>query len=265
MMMLQKRRDHLLVQRRLRIGRALAGTMVAAVPVPIVDDLVLQTVLGNGYRRLAEAYHVELSDAAVHHLVHGRVEELAWYEAVLGGVGFRVATRAAKRAWLAVAAVRNAGAASRLYVVLTLFEHYCATLHTGLGLDGEQALQLREEIARSIAATPGALGFHPFRKGAVAAARSMMKAPLAFADRVSGGRLRAFLQRRSEVVTADAISNAEREFAAQLAARDSVLGRIVFAIEAQLTADHNPYLDRALDIFETRWRARVAAQAATHA
>ena len=73
---------------------------------------------------------------------------------------------------------------------MTLFDHYCARLHTGLALDGATALALRGEIVKAIDNTPGALSFHPFRRGAMAAARASLKAPLELADIASGGRWR---------------------------------------------------------------------------
>ena len=43
-----------------------------------------------------------------------------------------------------LATARGASAAQRTFITMTLFDHYCAKLHTGLGLDGERALDRQE-------------------------------------------------------------------------------------------------------------------------
>jgi len=82
---------------------------------------------------------------------------------------------------------------------MTLFDHYCAKLHTGLAIDGPTALALRDEITRAIDQTPGALAFHPFRRGILSAARATLKAPLELADLASRGALRRLVSRNNDV------------------------------------------------------------------
>ncbi len=101
---------------------------------------------------------------------------------------------------IALATVNRARSAARTFMTMTLFDHYCAKLHTGLALDGPTALALRDEITRAIDQTPGALAFHPFRRGVLSAARATLKAPLELADLASRGALRRLLAKRSEVI-----------------------------------------------------------------
>src|SRR6185503_15563897 len=115
------------------------------------------------------------------------------------------ASAAAKRMMVALATVNRARSAARTFVAMTLFDHYCAKLHTGLALDGPAALALREEITRAIDQTPGALAFHPFRRAALSAARATIRAPLELADLASGGRLRKLLASKSEVATPETV------------------------------------------------------------
>jgi hypothetical protein len=143
--------------------------------------------------------------------------------------------------------------------MLTLFDHYCARLHTGLALDGETALALRGEIVRAIENTPGALSFHPFRRGAMAAARASIKAPLELADIATGGALRKLLAKKSEVTEAEAVDDMDAAVEKALASKTGFLSRTVAAVEIQLTAEQNPFLDGAIDNLDRRWRARVAA------
>ncbi len=46
---------------------------------------------------------------------------------------------------------------------------------------------------------------------------------------------------------------------AALASKTGFLSRTVAAVEAQLSAEVNPFLDGAISSLDRRWRARVAA------
>ncbi|HET9623187.1 MAG TPA: hypothetical protein VFP84_17560, partial [Kofleriaceae bacterium] len=162
---LARSRDYLTGQRRAIIARALAASLVAVLPIPVLDDYLVGLVLGSGYRRIAHAHHVDLDPAALSALVHGASGPASLAEMAAGGIAVRLAGRAARRMMFALATIDRARSASRTFVTMTLFDHYCARLHTGLALDTESALALREEIGRAIDQTPGALAFHPFRKG----------------------------------------------------------------------------------------------------
>lgn len=158
-----------------------------------------------------------------------------------------------------LATARTASKAQRTFLTMTLFDHYCAKLHVGLGLDGDRALALRDEIGRAIDATPGALAFHPFRRGALAAVRAVARAPFELADMASAGAIRRLLSRGEKVAEAEALTELDQAVEAQLSQSKSFLARSVASVEAQLSAEANPFLDAVIDSFERRWRARVAA------
>src|SRR5436190_10177186 len=254
------RRDYLVPQRRMIIARALAGSLAGALPLPFLDDWATGAVLGGAYRRIAAAHHVDLDEQAIKNLVYGTAKPTSISDLAVGGVLVRIASRAAKRMMLALATVNRARSAAKNFVVMTLFDHYCARLHTGLALDGETALALRGEIVKAIENTPGALSFHPFRRGAMAAARASVKAPLELADIATGGAIRKLLARKSEVTDAEAVDDLERAVETALAAKTGFLGRTVAAVEIQLTAEQNPFLDAAIDNLDRRWRALVATR-----
>jgi len=257
---LTMRRDYLVPQRRMIIARALAGSLAGALPLPFLDDWATGAVLGGAYRRIAAAHHVDLDEQAIKNLVYGTAKPTSISDLAVGGVLVRIASRAAKRMMLALATVNRARSAAKNFVVMTLFDHYCARLHTGLALDGETALALRGEIVKAIENTPGALSFHPFRRGAMAAARASVKAPLELADIATGGAIRKLLARKSEVTDAEAVDDLERAVETALAAKTGFLGRTVAAVEIQLTAEQNPFLDAAIDNLDRRWRALVATR-----
>jgi len=259
---LVRTREYLVGQRRPIIARAVAGSLAGALPIPFLDDWATATVLGGGYRRIAASHQVDLDDAALKMLVHGTSPPTSIVEIAAGGIMMRLAGRAARRMLVALATIDRARSAARTFVTMTLFDHYCAKLHTGLALDSRTALALREEIGRAIDQTPGALALHPFRRGAMAALRATMRAPLELADLASRGAVRRLLARRAgggEVTEAEAVDELEQSIETALASKTGFLSRTVAAVEVQLSAEGNPYLDAAIDALDRRWRARIAA------
>lgn len=255
------RRDYLDRQRKTIITRAIVGAIVGTVPVPFLDDWAVEKVLGSGYRRIAAAHHVDISDDAVKALVHGASPPPSLMDTAVGGIAVRLASRAAKRMFVALATVNRARAASRTFVAMTLFDHYCAKLHTGAALDGATALELRADIDRTIDNTPGALAFHPFRRAGLAAARGAMRAPLQLANFASRGGLKKLLSRgRSDVEEAEVVGDVDQQIESALAAKDGFLAKTVAAVELQLSSEVNPFLDASLDSLDRRWRARQAVR-----
>jgi len=250
------RRDYLVGQRRSIIARSVLGSLVGAVPLPFVDDWAVSRILGGGYRAIAASHQVDVSPEAVANLVHGASEPPSIVSMAAAGILMRVATRAAKRMMVALATINRARSAARTFTIMTLFDHYCAKLHRGLALDGPTALALRDEIGRAIDNTPGALAFHPFRRGALSAARATLRAPLELADLASGGAVRRLLAKKSEVTEAEHVGELEQAMEAALADKHGFLARTVAAVEVQLSAEVNPFLDAAIESLDRRWRAR---------
>ncbi len=253
------RRDYLGSHRRMIVGRAVAATIAGSLPVPFVDDWLVENLLGGAFKRIAAARQVDLDPAAVKNLVFGRSGPASWADMAATAVGYRVATQAWKRVLVAVAAAKRAKVAARRYLVLTLFDHYCTRLHQGLGLDEHTALALREAIDSALDQTPGSFSLEPFRRGAIAAARATWRAPLERADSATGGALRRFLERRRDVHDPNEVTELEQVIDHQLAESSGFLGRAVTAIELQLSAEVNPYLDAAIEKLDRIWRLRAEA------
>jgi len=256
---LAKSREYLAGQRRSILARAVAGSLTGALPIPFLDDWATGLVVGAGYRRIAAAHHIDLDDTARKTLVHGTTPPPSLADLAASGIMLRLAGTAARRMLLALATIDRARSAARTFVTMTLFDHYCAKLHTGLAIDAATALALRDEIGRAIDQTPGALVFHPFRRGAMAAARATLRAPIELADLATRGAVRRLLARRSTVTDAEAVDALDQAVETALAAKSGFLSRTVAAVEVQLSAEANPYLDTAIEAFDRRWRARTAA------
>jgi len=262
---LARSRAYLADQRRAIIGHSLVAGLAGAVPVPFLDDWALGALLGRGYRRVAAAHQVDLDEDAVRSLVFGPKGSPSLVELAATGIVQRIASRSARRMTIVIATINRARSAARTFTVMTLFDHYCARLHTGPALDGPTALALREEIDKAIEGTSGALVVHPFRRGALAAARATLRAPLKLADFATRGALRKLLARRAEVTEAEvteaeAVDDLEAALEAALASKPGFLSRAIAAVELQLSAEGNPFLDHAIDSLDHRWRARAAAE-----
>ena len=148
------------------LGRSIAGVLAGAVPLPFLDDWLIRRILGAAYRKIAAAHRVDLEDASIEKLVHGRTSPRRGprSRAARSPTGWR--PTAWKRLLLALTTVRRRGRPRATFVVMTLFEHYCAKLHVGLALDAPTALAVRDTIVAAMEQTPGGLSFEPFRRGA---------------------------------------------------------------------------------------------------
>lgn len=254
------RRDYLDAHRRAIIARSVAGALAGVVPLPFLDDWAISAVLGGGYRRIATDHQIDVDKDAVTALVHGPAKPTSLVDMAAGGILLRIASATTKRMMVLIATVNRARAASRTYVTMTLFDHYCAKLHTGLAIDRITALALREEIGRAIDNTPGALSWRPFRRGVLAAAKASLKAPLELADLASRGALRRRLAKSSDVTEAEVVDELDHSIETALATKTNFLSRATAAIEIQLSSEGNPFLDAVIDNFDRRWRARQAVK-----
>lgn len=249
------RREYLAMNRRLILGRTLAGTIVGMMPVPMVDDWLVKIVVGGGYRRIAAAQNIDVDDEAVANLVFGKTQPPGWVDTTATTIAYRLATQTWRRFLLVLTAVRRAQAASRQFAALTLFDHYCQRRHTGLGLDAARALELRDVIGKVIAETPGGLSLEPFRRGFLTAARATARAPLELIDLASGGALRRLLDKGNpEVAEAEMVDEVEAALERQLADREGFLSKAVGAVEQQLSAEVNPYVDALIERFDQQWQ-----------
>ncbi len=249
------RRDYLAAHRRMILARAIAGTVAGAVPIPLVDDYLRSAVLGSAYKRIARDHQVDVQADAIKNLVHGKSAPPGWAETTASAIAFRIATRTWKQFLVVITTIRRARAAGGTFAALTLFDHYCARRHVGLGLEPARALELRDTISKVIAATPGGLSFEPFRRGALAAAKATAKAPLELANLASGGALRRLLDRgKPDVAEADVVDEVEAALDRQLAERDGFLSHAVASVELQLSAEVNPYVDALIERFDESWR-----------
>ena len=242
------RRNHLAEHRRMIVGRSLAASLAGLIPFPMFDEWLCSSINRGTIRRIASARKVDVDDEAVRAIADGPSAPPQWSELAGGALAFRILSKTWRKILVTYLATRRAQAATRYFTIATLFDHYCARLHVGLGLDGPTATELRALMSRAVEATPGSIGKRVFRRGAMAAARATVRAPMELLDIASGGAIRRLLTRGSDEVTA--IEEVDNALEADLQSQKSFLARAATAIELQLSADQNPYIDELLTRFE---------------
>lgn len=252
-------REYLAGHRRSIIGRSLAAALAGALPIPMLDEWLVASIRRGTIRRIAESHGVDIDEDAVRAIADGKETPPSWPELVGGGLAIRLLSRQWRKMMILFFAAKRARAASRNFEVATLFDHYCARVHVGFGLDYPAGLELRGLIDQARKDTSGGISRHLFRRGLIAAAKTSVKAPVGAVDLLSRGRLRKLLSGSSEI---EAVTEVDEDLEKQLRADSSFLSRSAAAIELELAADRNPYLDNLLDNFDRLARRDVEAPSA---
>lgn len=250
---LVRSREYLSQHRRTIIGRSLAAAIAGAVPVPVLDDWLMASIRRSTIRRIAESRGIDIDDEAVAAIADGPETPPNWSELVGGGLVLRIISKQWKKLVVAVLAARRAQAAVRNFEIATLFDHYCARVHRGFGLNAQSGKELRALMDEARAKTEGGLSRRLFRRGLLAAAKATVRAPVEMADTLSGGRLTRLLRGESEV---EAVTEVDETLEMQLRGDKSYIARSATAIELELAVDRNPYLDNLIDTFDALCTAR---------
>jgi hypothetical protein len=145
---------HLEVNRPLIIARALVSGAAGMVPVPYLDDLLANLVRESLIKRLAEIRNVDIDPHAVQAVATPRGSRLLT-AATLGSAALGATRRVFRRVAASLLLVRRVDEAMQTFQVGTLFDHYCARHHVGLGLDTQKAAKLRLAMERAIRETHG--------------------------------------------------------------------------------------------------------------
>lgn len=200
--------EHLEAHRRLILGRSIALALASLVPVPLLDDWLAAVIRRETIRRIAEERRVDLDPEAVKAIADGKVTPPSWHS-LLGSLAIAGALRRTlRKVFVAVTLVRRADDIARSFAVATLFDHYCARLHVGAGLDAARGRAVRAAIDGAIGSVRTGVGGRLVRRGLLVGARAAVRAPFEAADALSGGVLRRLLGRRDEQQAAEAVEEA---------------------------------------------------------
>ncbi|RMH37527.1 MAG: hypothetical protein D6689_20910 [Deltaproteobacteria bacterium] len=236
-------------------ARAIAASMAGALPLPVVDDWLASRIRRGIIRRIAAARGVDIDDDAVAAIADGDAAPPSFAQIAGGTFLFKVLSRSWRKLMLAYVAADRARAAAKTFSVATLFDHYAARLHVGLGVDAATGRRLRRLMDECIDDTEGSIGAAVFRKAIAAAARASVRAPAELIDAVTGGRLRRLLSAGADEVVA--VAEIDSAIERSMDEEAGFLARAARAVDAQLSAEDNPYLDDLVTCFESRWRQEV--------
>lgn len=168
---------HLADHRALIVRRSLLATVVGGlVPLPVMDDYLAGRVRAGMLMKLAERRRVDIVTSSAELLTDPR-EGSAVRNATMTAATILALKLAWRKFFVLIAAGRRAEEMATTFQVGTLFDHYCARLHVGAGIDRDTALRLREAIMGAIRDTERAAIVDSFRDGANLLTRSFGEAP----------------------------------------------------------------------------------------
>jgi hypothetical protein len=244
------RLDHLRPHRRLIVRRSLLATVVGGmVPIPVADEYIAGRVRAGMLINLAERRQVDLALSSAELLADPR-EGSAVRNATLTAATL-LALKLAWRKFFAVLAIgRRAEDMATTFQMGTLFDHFCAKLHVGAGLDRTQAIQLRAVIQSTLAETERSAVVAIFRDGGRILGRSMLEAP-AWAT----GRFQKAVEHWMRTGGQPGVVLEEDDPAAGAAPAEARwLDRATVSVEDGLSRLGISYLETLVRVFERRWQ-----------
>jgi hypothetical protein len=263
--------DHLAEHRGLIVRRSLLATAVGGVvPLPVMDEYLAGRVKAGMLMKIAERRQVDLAQSSAELLGDPR-EGTAVRNATLTAATL-LALKLAWRKFFAVLAIgRRAEDMASTFQLGTLFDHFCAKLHVGSGIDRDKAAQLRTVIHASLAETERTAVVSAFRDGTRVLGRSLLEAPS-----WATGQLERAARRWAESggtttdgPTADEIAADESD--EQPAGQENGvtearwLDRAAHVVEGRLSLRGHEYMASLVQTFERRWadaeEARLKSEA----
>jgi hypothetical protein len=240
---------HLGGNRSLIVRRSLLATAVGGlVPVPVMDDYLAGRIRAGMLMQIAERRRVDLAPSSAELLSDPR-EGTTVRNATLTAATL-IALKLAWKKFFAVLAVgRRADEMATTFQLGTLFDHFCAKLHVGAGVDRAAAFRLRGAIHAAISDSERAAVVGAFRDGARLLGRSVMEAPAWVTDR---------LQRAAEqYVSTGGNPDAAKTAADPVVDRESArwLDRAASLVDERLSKLGSGYLEGLLGAFDRRWQS----------
>lgn len=239
--------DHLEANRPLIVRRSLLASAVGGlVPLPVMDDYLAGRVRAGMLMQLAERRRVDILPSSAELLADPREGTAARNVTMTAAtlLAFKLAWR---KFFLLVAAGRRAEEMATTFQVGTLFDHFCAKLHVGAGLDREAAMRLRQAMFAAIRDSERTTLVDAFRDGGQLLGRSLGEAP-------------EWVSRRVQKAAEMYVASGGRPDAAR-AAEDTPLepdearwiDRAASRVEERLGRVGGGYLRVLLARFEQRW------------
>ncbi|HEV3032097.1 MAG TPA: hypothetical protein VG319_10680 [Polyangia bacterium] len=246
--------DHLAANRRFIVRRSLLATAVGGVvPLPVMDEYLSGRVKAGMLMKLAERRQVDLAASSAELLGDPR-GSTAMRNATLTAATL-LALKLAWRKFFAVLAVgRRAEEMASTFQLGTLFDHFCAKMHVGAGIERARAIELRDVMHAALAETERTAIVKAFREGSRVLGQTMLEAP-AWANSKIESAARRWAQSGGQ--TTDPVPGDDDEGASSHEAR--WLDRASSEVEGRLGLGQE-YLVALVRTFERRWRAAENAR-----
>jgi hypothetical protein len=248
--------DHLTVNRRFIVRRSLLATAVGGVvPLPVMDEYLAGRVKAGMLMKLAERRQVDLAASSAELLGDPR-GTTAMRNATLTAATL-LALKLTWRKFFAVLAVsRRAEEMASTFQLGTLFDHFCAKMHVGAGIDRERAIELRDVMHAALAEAERAAIVNAFREGSRVLGQTMLEAPAWANARIERAARR---WAASGGTTTDATPGADDDVGDDADAR--WLDRASTEVDGRIGGLGQDYLVSLVRTFERRWRAAENARA----
>jgi hypothetical protein len=196
---------------------------------------------------IAERRQVDLALSSAELLADPR-EGTAMRNATLTAATLLALKMAWKKFFAILAIGRRADEMATTFQMGTLFDHFCAKLHVGSGLDRTRAIALRVVIQGTLAETEKSAVVAIFREGGRIMGQSMLEAPAWMSGRFQKAAEDWVRTGGQPGVTLD------KDDSVAPAAEARWLDRATATVEDGLSHLGNNYLETLVRVFERRWR-----------
>jgi hypothetical protein len=237
------------------VRRALLATAVGVViPIPVLDDYFAGRVRAGMLAKIAERRRVDLAPGSAELLGDPR-EGNSVRNATLTAATLLAIKLAWRKFFALLALGRRADEMATSFQLGMLFDHYCAKVHVGAGVDRAQAALLRQAIFGALSESERQAFVLAFREGGRVLGRSFLEAPNWLSERI---RLAAEQWAESGGKSTDPDVGGEVGDAGE---EVRWLDRAAAAVESRLGRVEQGYLSGLVQSFERRWREAEAQKA----
>jgi hypothetical protein len=241
---------HLADHRALIVRRSLLATAVGGlVPVPVMDDYLAGRVRAGMLMKLAERRRVDIVTSSAERLTDPR-EGTAVRNATMTAATILAFKLAWKKFFVLLAVGRRAEEMATTFQIGTLFDHYCAKLHVGSGIDRETSMRLRHAMLGAIRDTERTAVVDSFREGADLLTRSLGEAPRWMSRRFQKAMETYVATGGNPDAVADAVTP---ELDPEDPEEEQWLDRAATRVETRLGQLGQGYVRALLGRFEGRW------------